>query len=1384
MASRLGSGRFWLCGASDEKTRLSSLKSNQPGVTLSTMDVKRFGSKREPLRSSLEKRVSSTNLPSILDREIDSVDRDAFGHRHFAEALRDLIESPENKPPFSIGLLGSWGIGKSTIKKLYLTSLEQDVHRRHRIRCITFNAWRYGGGDIKRALLRHVWLELGGDEQQLLDALFSRLVWHESRIKSFREILRDLAVQVGLAFFPLLLWLALCVLTWYYTRAELFSLVTSVVSGLLLRYFVSRQWYDLPYKRYTREESPRTAVEQYEQLLFEQIRRFKNGSGKKCERLVIFVDDLDRLTADEMVSGLDAIRAFMDLSAEEGRLASLGIVFVVSCDEERIARALAGRARSESPGTVFSREDARRYLDRIFQFRLEIPSPPRQDLRGFAEARLREVAPALVSKLEQVGVFDRVIDRLIHVGVQTPRHVIQLLNAFIQSWWIAEKREFEGTGTNRAGGLREGDVTGHPEALAALCTLRVDFPDFFERLQHEPRLIDWFTDVFVRGNDYSKQPPQVQEALKPYYDADHTQVKPEYRPLLRYITSLDGLAWPERLQPLLLLSQDAITRRYGDRANRIYDALVSGDAQGVLVELGYALDTRPLAREDVLLLRGLEEQIREDTPVRRDNAAAAIAGLIHRLPEADAHLLLTPMVRRLAESETLRWRVGLPTIREALAHVHAEEQRPVAERLIDDLLLLEGEIRFRLPGGAVPSLDEAVDLATEAASIVLWVWHSNGLSEQYEKKLLSWLLDRRVAVEGREAAVPFRRLEEWMGAYEDRLISKLGASYAEQVLELLEEDQIEDLDQDAIPSRCRKILVQLLESGEEGRRQLWDLLCRYAAVRLPSAVAVAREFMVEHVSEVPATVLSKFIEAFAERLRKDIDEDEWQIPTWDQEGEGLLTLLVARGNEVGEGAYDVLVELGKAWSAVKETGQLATALAEQLAGFAPEHADELLLDWCNRVLDDLCTPCVQWLAQVYLVHLNDDHRNKLVSSFQAIITNHRFERETLDRYDTFLQDVPPDAMSSPPLESHFRQLLQNVPQRYTNAEYVQAIIPVILKYLERLPADSVGEMLQNLLVRVYGQDVGLFAWLHEQLTGKWPAPRQEFGPYNPEQLFDNAIDIIRRFANQDYIPSILSSVCDMVKRDIVSYSRVTQVLEAACAVWPYFPDRALPVLLAFDTPPPRDEQIVSLAARINLEAPEVADSLLAVWKHIAGLLDSDRRLQVTRLLLQDAPSPTSGDPDSKLRLWVEAQGDDKASLLLAALRDASLNDDQRRRVWSQAERFADELGLEFFVEVIPDLLAADSGSTTARAIFEARDTIDRLATTSKDRYRLAEALLKGFQLSKSLEVKRQSLDWLRSLRSTRVLRDIDQDRLTEDDIQLLKEYFGGSRFVRRLGQRG
>jgi len=236
----------------------------------------------------------SKSMPSLLDREIDSIEADAFGHRHFAKALESLVESPINEPPYSIGLLGKWGTGKSTVKNLYLSSLDNDLGkdksgkiRKNKFYSITFNAWRFGGENIKRALLRHVFISLGGDESTLKDELFHQLQRTSLEPRAWSDIFRDAwdkwvfsLVQVILVYFvligiPLYIIRSVFQLSNEWVIGGIIS-VFAASGVLLVKYLLDpRRFLIQRYSNITRIEQPRSSAEEYEDLLIEQLKKFK-----------------------------------------------------------------------------------------------------------------------------------------------------------------------------------------------------------------------------------------------------------------------------------------------------------------------------------------------------------------------------------------------------------------------------------------------------------------------------------------------------------------------------------------------------------------------------------------------------------------------------------------------------------------------------------------------------------------------------------------------------------------------------------------------------------------------------------------------------------------------------------------------------------------------------------------------------------------------------------------------------------------------------------------------------------------------------------------------------------------------------------------------------
>jgi predicted KAP-like P-loop ATPase len=102
----------------------------------------------------------------IEDGVLRDLEQDIFGHKHIADAVVDSILHTD--PPFTIGIFGGWGTGKSSLLKIIDSKLSSN-----KIATATIDAWRYSSADnLRRAFLVHVANEL---TPKLLDDLRRKL---------------------------------------------------------------------------------------------------------------------------------------------------------------------------------------------------------------------------------------------------------------------------------------------------------------------------------------------------------------------------------------------------------------------------------------------------------------------------------------------------------------------------------------------------------------------------------------------------------------------------------------------------------------------------------------------------------------------------------------------------------------------------------------------------------------------------------------------------------------------------------------------------------------------------------------------------------------------------------------------------------------------------------------------------------------------------------------------------------------------------------------------------------------------------------------------------------------------------------------------------------
>lgn len=1289
-------------------------------------------------------------MPSVLDREIRSERDDAFGHRHFAGALRSLLEFEGNEPPFSVGLLGPWGTGKSTIKELYLAGLRDDPTktggrtRRERIHAITFNAWRYGGEDIKRALLRHAFLALGGDEEELRRELYEQVQKSVGTPKGIWEWTKEALLQ-NLASVALFLVLLVAVMTaaWAYVALtdltdqlglSILGPVALVAAVVLVKYVVDiRIKSPAFFTPTTNIQFPSTSVEEYELLLLQQLRRFKESrQGRFCERLIVFVDDLDRLSAAEMVAGLDAVRTFLELPAKELPV-GLGVIFVISCDEDRVAEALArGRGRlggTDLPGSVFTRPDARRYLDRLFQFRLEIPRFPKRDMRRFAHRKLGQMV-GLIESLESRGAqIQDVIDRLIHVGVQNPRNALQILNAFAQSWWIATERERAGVGSDQPGVLHLGAVTEEPLSLAALCVLRVDFPDFYNRLQERSELIQEFTSVAFGTADPAALPVRAEQLLSEFLKADKDgkllrEVKDEHRPLRQYLASLQGLRWPKRMQPLLLLSEDAITRRYGPRAAELHVAFVSGDTDGVLEVFGRHLDDKPLAVEDVRLLEDLSETVSQDTESRRINAARVLADLAPRIPTEHARGLMTPLARQLIELKQVRMIVGPSRAEAVLQYTGPNDQRDVASGYCEDLLR-EEPIDYRLPTGETPNLQEATELVKAGCDLALAVRAAHGLPRGADELLLSWLTTRHVRLGKDVTSLPFADLDNRVDTYESSLLLDLGERYSDLAIAEFEAGSTSAPSESEVLRRIESVLNELAGRGEESRNDLWGQLVRLVKVRNSAAVSVAWTNAARHADTATAEAGSHFVAAMSRRLQQELEdeEEEWSLD-WEPAAQQLLDLVAQWNEQLEADAIDSFSKLVMGSAEIEDTASFAASGFWLLKSHHAEALEPILDEWSSAPIGTLPWPAREIVAKEVEDTVTDAQRATLVKQLDSVTTTDNVDPDVASDYVRFVRTVPQSAWDSEPLRGHVDGLFTRLEAMFQNQnDFLRKLFPAGKVLLHCAPTGRAGAMLRKLFEQAAGVPA-VYPFLHAEMIGAWPQQDERLGNYGPEQIFDRAGQFMEQHPSIEGTGDVFRSAGDLLRRKLVPETKAPDLARSAVKVWPHEPD-AVADYVDDIAPHASPDDIAALVKESQNAVDASGVDVEKMMSKLSMAKDAAENGQITQRILQDSPSTVNDVPDGGLSMWLDGVGDRRAEILGSLLRADELNDSQTERLFRQASRRASELGLPFFLEVVPSLLSKASRPSTKRAVLDSLDDVSTLATSLEEKSKLSEALISG-----------------------------------------------------------
>ncbi|MGW6493433.1 KAP family P-loop NTPase fold protein [Streptomyces sp. NPDC055056] len=397
----------------------------------------------------------------IEDSEVSAPTDDRLAHLHVAEQLRDLVQSVAT--PTNIAVWGPWGSGKSGVANL----LKQRIDHLDRTRFVRFDAFKYAENPLRRNFISAVATELEISDPQFHAHLYSGKVTAEFSFtaKHAKQLLRMylqmfcLVCGVSLATVALLVgvrggpfWQGFTSMAGEAVRAGLAPAALLTSLGVLVsRTLTTEHKVDAAH-----------SDEEFERI-FEKL---VGCSG--VERLVVFVDELDRCAPKDVVATLDALRTFLGVPR---------CVFVVAADQQVLEQALTDALEQATPADVANPyySSGSGYLDKVFQYQVTMPPLLEQQVTRFA-ADLVATRGGIWAGVD----VDLIVSILVPSHVRSPRRVKALLNAFALAYRLAQLRQ--------ASGLLDTDVAARADEIARLVCLRVEFPLFARDLTLDPRM--------------------------------------------------------------------------------------------------------------------------------------------------------------------------------------------------------------------------------------------------------------------------------------------------------------------------------------------------------------------------------------------------------------------------------------------------------------------------------------------------------------------------------------------------------------------------------------------------------------------------------------------------------------------------------------------------------------------------------------------------------------------------------------------------------------------------------------------------------------------------------------------------------------------------------
>ena len=357
---------------------------------------------------------------NLLDEPIERSEQDALSRKDFANSIANLmLSAPQGSCSQVIGLYGKWGEGKTSLKNMVLETYKAQCKLPPLV--VEFSPWTYTKPERLPFLffcgIAHVFgLETNDEKAKKL----------ETQFKQFGQILEIASLVPQLTLFSM--WLK-----------------------PVLKFFKAK------YADQTNDLS--STRKQIHNLMMAEPRR-----------LIVVIDDLDRITAEEVRRMIQLVKANGDFP---------NITYLLLCDRDYVGRALCTAVDG------YTAKDGCKYLEKIVNFGLDLPRIRSADQRKYFLLLLNDI---LKRHDVTVDEFD--------TGLQLSPIVLDLVHNVRDVKRLLADFEFQ-LSMHRDKG--KGKASVHLDDLITLEALRLFEPDFFHAIyQQKEKLLCENDNQYIR----------------------------------------------------------------------------------------------------------------------------------------------------------------------------------------------------------------------------------------------------------------------------------------------------------------------------------------------------------------------------------------------------------------------------------------------------------------------------------------------------------------------------------------------------------------------------------------------------------------------------------------------------------------------------------------------------------------------------------------------------------------------------------------------------------------------------------------------------------------------------------------------------------------------